>query len=53
LKGHTQDPRMSLIPSSLITDKNVLDIGCNSGNFSILLGKNSMLVLDIVGTLSY
>jgi 7SK snRNA methylphosphate capping enzyme len=42
---------MSLIPSGLITDKNVLDIGCNSGNFSILLGKNSMFVLDIVGTL--
>ncbi|KAJ2960152.1 hypothetical protein NQZ79_g4504 [Umbelopsis isabellina] len=37
MHGEKEDPRMSLMDSSLFTDKKVLDIGCNSGNLTILL----------------
>jgi 7SK snRNA methylphosphate capping enzyme len=37
MQGEKEDPRMSLMHPSLFTDKTVLDIGCNSGNLTILL----------------
>ncbi|KAI8098921.1 Bicoid-interacting protein 3-domain-containing protein [Halteromyces radiatus] len=33
------DPRLSLLNTSLFKDKNVLDIGCNSGNITIVIGQ--------------
>ncbi|KAG2180484.1 hypothetical protein INT44_003488 [Umbelopsis vinacea] len=36
-KGQKDDPRMHMLDPSLVTDKTVLDIGCNSGNLTIIL----------------
>lgn len=34
------DPRIDLLDSALFKDKCVLDIGCNSGNITVALGKH-------------
>lgn len=37
-KGKDSDPRLELMPPELFKGKSVLDIGCNTGNVSIVLG---------------
>lgn len=39
------DPRLDLLDGSIFDGKSVLDIGCNSGNITISLGKPLFFII--------